>query len=126
MPSTIDILRDTREYLDDPEHWTQRSWRSRYNVVLNKVVDDECFCLAGAVANAGGYPNISADIFSDDPALWGALDVLRDVVINYHGLYPCEHVSDVLTFNDAATHDEVLAALDQAIYQLETVDAQRS
>lgn len=100
---TSEVLRRVRARLSDPARWTQGTEARN---AMGRHVDPEdpdatCWCMLGAVK-----VEVGAGIGCDEEAsrrFYEAKAVLR------------AHGGDVVTFNDAGTHADVLALLDRAI-----------
>ena len=95
------LLTDTRSALENPDNWGQRylaTDRFGHPVAVNDPTASRR-CLLGGVtycAIAGDYP---------DEAVYEAEQLLDQLI--------CD--AGLLTFNDTATHAEVMDILDQAI-----------
>lgn len=107
----IELAKKARDLIADPKHWTKNAFAKDR---LGFAVETESakavrFCSIGAVSRATfeldsrySYPNI--DIVKT------VKDALHDNMGNA-----------VIKFNDNHTHEEVLAAWDRAIEQLEAM-----
>lgn len=89
----VSVLRDARTLISDPEHWGKGAFERTL------PGGGRCFCLVGAVREAGQIAPI--EVFGP------AFDALRDAA----------GVDDIYEFNDhcGTTHEHVLAVLDSAI-----------
>lgn len=108
--AALKILRDVRDLLTDPAHWTQKEWAR--NADGGARLADEpsavCWCLGGAFWKCTGDEGFaeSEEPWHDDVrAAWDRLVIVIDG----------EHAGSVYKFNDESTHAEVLDLLDRAI-----------
>lgn len=102
--TTKAVLQRTREILSDPDVW----WHPKADRVV--VADKQSLCLMQAVGEA--YRGLNGDIKPD----WEATPILDSFAVLKKAVnYP--ESSSLLYFNDHhdRTHDQVLAALDDAI-----------
>lgn len=102
--SALTLLKKAREIISQPEHWTQyaQARDSDGIAVLATEESATCFCAIGAVIKAEQILNIT-----DDEAVF------------FNHLRKHMQTNSVAEFNDFHTHEEVLAAFDLTISQLE-------
>lgn len=101
--SALEILKAAREKISIPEAWTQGTFARRADghITTTTHPDAVCWCAAGAI-HAVCPAEHRGEAYRE------ATVALRSVV------------GAIAPFNDAATHDEVLAAFDAAIRRLES------
>jgi hypothetical protein len=100
--TTLDVLKDVRELLSDPNHWTKGAYArdARDNFREPRAPDAVKFCLLGALARF--------DASEYEPAL-SRLAV---------GVQRRGQNATLAQFNDASSHEDVLALLDEAIARM--------
>lgn len=99
------ILKDARQLLADPKHWSKGAYaRTQYGLLSIAVSSPKaaCFCLIGAIKRVGGTEQ------SDE--VYCLASIIAPTVV-------LPNAVDVIDFNDATstTHADVLALLDKAI-----------
>ncbi len=106
--STVEVLREARQLIEDPERWTRNDW------AVNDVGDrlkprdpNACaWCLGGAVARVvddNGFEEAEVPFTDIGVGAWAALEDAAG--------------EDPINFNDgsANTHADILRAFDSAI-----------
>lgn len=109
MSQLVDDLKAARKLIEEPKGWTQGQFArdSEGFPMLPHSPIAVCFCSIGATLRATmGHTPRSAATPGQRQRHIGALDLLR-------GFLPAH--SDIVTFNDTHTHEEVLAVFDKAI-----------
>lgn len=91
--STVEILRQARELISDPEQWTQGAY----------CEDGKRWCGAGAILHVIGAPDYLSNFIPE-----GILNVLTRA-------YPPSGLGHLLRVNDDENHSAVLAVFDRAI-----------
>lgn len=104
--STLTILKNARETISDPNHWTQRAdARSADGCLVGaKESDAVCWCAYGALLKAG------YEASGRGPDL-PYMELKRAMGTSWAGT--------VSGFNDSHTHEEVVGVFDRAIANLE-------
>jgi hypothetical protein len=107
MTETVEILRQARELISDPAHWTQGEYARDADGNFAAVYDPAavCFCSLGAIAKV---MNISDP---DAVSLFEPAEILDDICFAKCGV-------KAYGFNDSHTHAEVLSLFDAAIARL--------
>lgn len=115
MPSVLEVLKQSLDYLTVDEHWTKHDWKSKYNWRLQKDVEEPCYCLGGALVEfAGENRHHGAEHPVADAAAHAVLETIQQP-------YPYP-LTGVAGFNDTSKHEDVLDALIETINRLEAVD----
>lgn len=108
MRDDLEIIKAARELISDPDRWTQGAYAKdnlgRWTYVSSP--DAKCWCSTGAVYKAA-VCDIQASI-----RVLKALDKAVGVHTKLR--------SNIIHFNDAHTHPEVLAIFDKAIENFES------
>lgn len=102
--NTLETITKTRELLADPARWTKNCF-AKDEDGLSVAFDSKratCWCLAGGIAKVTG-----ADTPFDD----GLERVFEEIGLTVN--------NSVVQFNDFATHEQVVAALDETIARLQ-------
>jgi hypothetical protein len=120
------VVSEVRELLSDPERWTQESYardaegRPTY-IIKPWSLDNEndpgppfgppvCFCLDGAVRRVTGYEPVEVEVNDRSEALYNGVHKLLENVTRDK-----TRKASYSEFNDTATHDELMALLDEAL-----------
>lgn len=104
MEKISEVLIKARKLIEDPAHWTQRSFaRDSYGNKLGPLSESAtCFCSIGALHN------VQPELWLTGETSIPAKDFLNDLCKDLHGIR-------VVNYNDSHTHKEVLALFDAAI-----------
>jgi hypothetical protein len=117
----LEILTKAREILSDPQRWIKSAFAS-----LDEQ-GEKCFCLDGALLQAGGaeFIDYAEEVNKFRGWIEGDLTTVSEAenAVNYVldlAYNGTDRGHGIFAFNDApgTTHDEVLAVLDQAIVQV--------
>ena len=113
--STLQILKEARELISDPERWTQgEDARDEDGLPVHPDDSDAtCWCTLGALHRVA-TGNDKTTVFME---IQKAVDLLPG--IRSQGYYAAK-------FNDAHSHDEVLALFDHAISRTISTEEQRA
>lgn len=98
MSKVQEVLLKAKELIKDPANWMQGKFTNESRT---------CFCALGAVAVAKGC---SFDVAYATTAA----EVLKEAVSD-HSSFDGPYKETFAVYNDASTHDEVMAAFDKAI-----------
>lgn len=103
MSTTRDILIKARTYIEDPAHWTTKTYARDAEGNDVAALDDDavCWCSAGAVIKAADALNASSP--------WSAVRMLDHVVSDLHPGWITPE------FNDHKSHSDVLDLFDRTI-----------
>lgn len=99
----MDILREARSLIENPEHWTQRSNARNKNgdVVGPKSTAATCWCINGAVQKVSGNAIV---LYTK------SVNLLSDAARGLFGT-----TVGFTTINDEREHEDVLRLIDKAI-----------
>lgn len=110
----LDLIRRVRARLDKPEHWTRGSFArdAKGNAVVATDPKATCWCLVGAFLVESPDP---VNPINSHMATQRASKIVTIDRGSNSG-------SSVVTFNDGASHAEVIALLDRSIERLEMLE----